>query len=189
MVCVAAVALGSSTYAWFVSNNTVTATTTTISAQSNAPFLKIDKEQLTDTSTTVATRADETSVALYPAEVVKNTDDNKPKFVSAYASAKGVATELANSRFDVGNTEAALTGKYAIKQSFVIGTTDDKAGSFKNLKVSKVELTDNTTTRIAVHVYIWMEGTDADCVNGKSVEDDPSTSDVTVKLAGVASGN
>ena len=42
---------------------------------------------------------------------------------------------------------------------------------------------------IAVHVYIWMEGTDADCVNGKSVEDDSSTYDVTVKLAGVASGN
>ena len=42
---------------------------------------------------------------------------------------------------------------------------------------------------IAVHVYIWMEGTDVDCVNGKSVEDDPSTYDVTVKLAGVASGN
>ena len=35
MVCVAAVALGSSKYAWFVSNNTVKATTTTISAQSN----------------------------------------------------------------------------------------------------------------------------------------------------------
>ena len=42
---------------------------------------------------------------------------------------------------------------------------------------------------IAVHVYIWMEGADADCVNGKSVEDDPSTYDVTVKFAGVASGN
>ena len=148
MVCVAAVALGSSTYAWFVSNNTVTATTTTISAQSNAPFLKIDKEQLKDTSATVATRADETSVALYPAEVVKNTGNNKPKFVSAYASAKDAATELANSRFDVGNTEAALTGHYAIKQSFVIGTTDDKAGSFKNLKVSKVELTGTTTSKL-----------------------------------------
>ena len=144
MVCVAAVALGSSTYAWFVSNNTVTATTTTISAQSNAPFLKIDKEQLTDTSTTVATRADETSVALYPAEVI--ADGTSPKFVSAYASAKDASTELANSRFDVGNTETAVAGKYAIKQSFVIGTTDDKAGSFKNLKVSKVELTGNTTT-------------------------------------------
>ncbi len=41
---------------------------------------------------------------------------------------------------------------------------------------------------IAVHVYIWMEGTDADCVNGKSIEDDPTTYDVTVKLAGVATG-
>ena len=37
-----------------------------------------------------------------------------------------------------------------------------------------------------VHVYIWMEGTDADCVNGKSIEDDLSTYDVTVKFAGVA---
>ena len=36
MVCVAAVALGSSTYAWFVSNNTVKAVTTNISAQSNS---------------------------------------------------------------------------------------------------------------------------------------------------------
>lgn len=42
---------------------------------------------------------------------------------------------------------------------------------------------------IIVHVYIWMEGTDADCVNGKSIEDDPSTYDVTVKLAGVATEN
>ena len=41
MVLVASIALGSSTYAWFVSNNHVTATTSTISAQSNAPFLKI----------------------------------------------------------------------------------------------------------------------------------------------------
>ena len=50
-------------YAWVVSNNTVTATTITISAQLNAPFLKIDKDQLANDSTTVATRADETSVA------------------------------------------------------------------------------------------------------------------------------
>ena len=144
MVCVAAVALGSSTYAWFVSNNTVKATTTTISAQSNAPFLKIDKDALTESSTTVATRADESSVALYPAEVVAN--GTVPKFQSAYASSKSASTELSNSRFDVGDTNDAVTEKYAIKQSFVIGTTDDKAGSFKDLKVSKVELTGATTS-------------------------------------------
>lgn len=39
---------------------------------------------------------------------------------------------------------------------------------------------------IVVHVYIWMEGTDADCVNGKSIENDPSTYYVTLKLAGIA---
>ena len=48
MVCVAAVALGSSTYAWFVSNNTVKGTTTNISAQSNAAFMVIDKTVTND---------------------------------------------------------------------------------------------------------------------------------------------
>ena len=42
---------------------------------------------------------------------------------------------------------------------------------------------------VAVHVYIWMEGTGADCVNGKSVENDDSKYSVTVKFAGVATGN
>lgn len=39
---------------------------------------------------------------------------------------------------------------------------------------------------VAVYVYIWMEGTDADCVNGKSIENSPTTYNVSVKLAGVA---
>lgn len=39
---------------------------------------------------------------------------------------------------------------------------------------------------VAVHVYIWMEGTDADCVNGKSIENSPTTYNVSVKFAGVA---
>lgn len=56
MVCVAAVALGSSTYAWFVTNNKVDATTTNISAQSNAAFMTIE-EGLTGASTSDATSA------------------------------------------------------------------------------------------------------------------------------------
>lgn len=50
MVTVAAVALGSSTYAWFVSNNSVTATTN-ISAQSNSAYLVIDTKTTSTTST------------------------------------------------------------------------------------------------------------------------------------------
>lgn len=37
---------------------------------------------------------------------------------------------------------------------------------------------------IKLRVYIWMEGTDADCVNNAA--EDPATYDVNVKLAGVA---
>ena len=144
MVCVAAVALGSSTYAWFVSNNTVKATTSKISAQSNAPFLKIDKNAITEGSTTSISYAEDTDVNLYPAQVVKNTD-NKPLFKSAYASASTATTELTNSRYDVGDAAKAVAGEFAIKKSFKIGTADAKAGSFKNLKVAGVELTSKGT--------------------------------------------
>ena len=143
MVCVAAVALGSSTYAWFVSNNTVKATTSKISAQSNAPFLKIDKTAITAGSTTAISYADDADVKLYPAQVVKNTDD-KALFKSAYASKSDATTELTNSRYDVGDA-AAVAGEFAIKKSFKIGTADEKAGSFKNLKVAGVELTSKGT--------------------------------------------
>ena len=150
MVCVAAVALGSSTYAWFVSNNTVKATTSKISAQSNAPFLKIDKTAITAGSTTSISYADEADVKLYPAQVVKNTD-NKPLFKSAYASASTATTELTNSRYDVGDAATAVTGEFAIKKSFKIGTADAKAGSFKNLKVAGVDINRKMLAEMAVN--------------------------------------
>lgn len=145
MVLVAAVALGSATFAWFVSNNTVKATTSKISAQSNAPFLKIDKTAISESSTTSISYAEDADVKLYPAQVVKNTTGDKPLFKSAYASAANATTELTNSRYDVGDAAAAVAGDFAIKKSFKIGTADAKAGSFKNLKVSGVELTSKGT--------------------------------------------
>ena len=144
MVLVAAVALGSATFAWFVSNNTVKAETSKISAQSNAPFLKIDKAAITAGSTTSSSYASDADVKIYPAQVVKNTD-NTPLFKSAYASAANAATELTDSRYNVGDAAAAVTGEFAIKKSFKIGTADAKAGSFKNLKVAGVELSSKGT--------------------------------------------
>ena len=141
MVCVAGVALGSSTYAWFVSNNTVTAKTASISAQSNAPFLMIDKTAVSESSGT-SIEFTATATALYPAQVVAN--GTSPKFQSAYAVAKDAATELADSRYDVGTAAEAVTNEFAINETFHIGTADDKAGSFKDLKVSKVELSTDT---------------------------------------------
>lgn len=148
MVLVAAVALGSATFAWFVSNNTVKAETSTITAQSNAPFLKIakDGEKLESTSISYA---DEAAEVLYPSQVVNGVDKadslvkdtTKPLFQSAYAEGRGAAKILDKSRYDVGDPQTAVTGKFAITKTFKIGTDDANAGSFKNLHVTNVEVT------------------------------------------------
>lgn len=159
MVLVAAIALGSSTYAWFVSNNQVTATTSTISAQSNAPFLKIANTKKIDSGhpwadvTTTTDSFVETNVqTLYPAQVVGEFVSGDPevtastaevadvKFQSAYASTAYSAAERANTRFTVGNATTAVTGDYAYMESFYIGSTDAEAGSFANLNVSGVSV-------------------------------------------------
>ena len=38
---------------------------------------------------------------------------------------------------------------------------------------------------VKMRVYIWMEGTDADCINNEAAED-PATYNVNVKLAGIS---
>ena len=59
---------------------------------------------------------------------------------STYASKAGEATMLAGSRFAVGGIDADKRPEYALKQSFDIGTTDAKAGSFQNLKVANIAI-------------------------------------------------
>ena len=149
MVLVAAVALGSATFAWFVSNNKVEATTASVSAQSNAPFLMIGKDtdaKLTDTAATQVAGTND-KVELYPSQWNHQVTDGTYQFESAYASDAGKWDMLANSRFAVGGVDAEHRAEYALKQSFKIGTTDEKAGSFQNLKVASVKVNagDNST--------------------------------------------
>lgn len=156
MVCVAAVALGSSTYAWFVSNNQVTATTTQIAAQSNSAYLVIDNKA-TSVRSTNAAQAGETvgegedktyaDTALYPAQWKNGFDANKTttgnkiyQFETAYASDKTAATEKIGTRFAVGNPTEAVAADYALLNTFYVGTgTYD--GEFTNLKVSNMTVT------------------------------------------------
>lgn len=148
MVLVAAVALGSSTYAWFVSNNKVTGTTTNISAQSNSAYLVIDKEKTKATSKSEYSYQTEAGIkkALYPAQVIADG-----VWESAYAADTKRATEKADTRFTIksagkteGSAEAAVAEEYAITDKFFIGTgTYD--GEFKDLKVTNVELSAPST--------------------------------------------
>ena len=144
MVCVAAVALGSSTYAWFVSNNTVTATTASISAQSNAPFLVISNDAITSGTTDTAVTTAVADATLFPVQMVEANDAATTfKWESAYAAASDASTEKASTRFVV--QESDLT-KYYVKQTFHVGTNGTTKGQFKNLRVSGVSVTPGAET-------------------------------------------
>lgn len=139
MVLVAAIALGSSTYAWFVSNNQVTATTASISAQSNAPFLVISNDAITASSVKTAETTTVSNATLFPVQMVKAEDDASAfKWESAYAAASTASTEKDSTRFVVQSGDET---KYYLKQTFHIGTNGTTQGQFKNLRVSAVSVT------------------------------------------------
>ncbi len=167
MVLVAAVALGSATYAWFVTNNEVKATTSNVSAKSNSAYLVIDTQATSTTSTTAAQADDPANTELYPARwddtftteggTVKATDSASGyyQFETAYASSRGDATEKNGTRFAIGNADTAAANGYAYKNTFYIGTgTYD--GIFKDLKVTNatVTATDDSELSSAVRVLV-----------------------------------
>ena len=156
MVCVAAVALGSSTYAWFVSNNKVDATTTNISAQSNSAYLVIEAgSQTTTNSKTSATGTEKThgdDTALYPAQWKNNFDasgnsanqNGVYQFESAYATDPDKADEQTGTRFKIGDPATAVAADYALLNTFYVGSgTYD--GEFQNLTVSNMTVTETGT--------------------------------------------
>ena len=151
MVCVAAVALGSSTYAWFVTNNKVDATTSTISAQSNAAFMYIrnDKNPSTDLRSDVASL--KTNTELYPAHwsLAKEsaTYTEAGKFYMAYGTAatedgykmdkstlKQIPASGDNDSNAEGSPATAVAGKYAVKNTFKVGS---KGTTLSNLIVDE----------------------------------------------------
>lgn len=144
MVLVAAIALASSTYAWFVSNNKVEATTTNISAQSNSAYLVIDtKKTTTDSKSSVS--AGDTETPLYPAKITKSTA-GAAEWKSAYASTAGKSTMKAGTEFtiDDGTAAKAVEAGYAVKNTFYIGT-GTYAGEFTNLHITGVTVDTKTT--------------------------------------------
>ena len=147
MVCVAAVALGSSTYAWFVTNNKVDATTTNISAQSNAAFMTITNGATgaSNVDTTSATTTLGKDTDLYPATFGEETNSTKGKFMTGYG------TDLDNGTLDgtlklvgtEGTPDEANTAKYALKEQFNISS---KGQNLSDLKVESIETATDAAT-------------------------------------------
>lgn len=152
MVLVAAVALGSATFAWFVTNNKVDATTSTISAQSNAAFMTIAngttgaKDADTKTVTTEVT-----TKPLFPATYGEEDGSTKGTWMTGFGTdldngalsgslaeckdPKGTAT--------AGTTAAALAGDYILQQDYNISS---KGQNLTGLKVEKVTAAEGSTS-------------------------------------------
>lgn len=139
MVCVAAVALGSSTYAWFVTNNTVKATTSTISAQSNAAYMTI---KYNATAVGVDTTEDTATVGnaeLYPATYGEQTGSEKGKFMTGYGTTVTDGTLSGNLKVvgNDGTPDEAVTNKYAVLNNFNISS---RGQNLSDLKVESVSV-------------------------------------------------
>lgn len=137
MVLVAAVALGSATFAWFVTNNKVDATTTNIAAQSNAAYMTIEN------GTAGAKASDKTSVVttitgpikLYPATFGEQSGSTEGTFATGYGKDLDNAT-LASNLTTVGTPDQAGEKGYAKKEQFNISS---KGQNLSDLKVESVE--------------------------------------------------
>ena len=151
MVVVAAVALGSATYAWFVSNNTVKATTSTISAQSNAAFMVIKYDASAIDSDLTADKATIGDTPLYPAQWNKTSE----KFETAYAQTVGASTMKADTLTEVGVPADAVTKEYAVVNTFNISA---KGTNLTALKVAGASIetgnTGNTNLNNALRVLV-----------------------------------
>ena len=151
MVVVAAIALGSSTYAWFVTNNTVKATTSTISAQSNAAFMVIKYDASAIDSDLTADKATIGDTPLYPAQWNKTSE----KFETAYAQTVGAATMKADTLTEVGVPADAVTKEYAVVNTFNISA---KGTNLTALKVAGASIetgnTGNTNLDNALRVLV-----------------------------------
>lgn len=160
MVLVAAVALGSATFAWFVSNNEVTAKTTGVRAQSNTAFMSIEyKKSAIGTKTTHSVDWTDLAVALYPAEVQSdNAAAPAPKFVTAYGTATDDGTK-SGADIVVGDAAKAVADKYAVGEADNYSISS--AGvDLSDLKIDKVDVTTGADKGLKNAVRVLVVGPD-----------------------------
>lgn len=167
MVLVAAVALGSATFAWFVTNNTVKANTNTISAQSNAAFMTIKYNgSAVGVDNTEDTATDDVNKALYPATFGENPTDAAPKGKFAYGYGQKVTADgyMVNSEGlkpvnGTGSLDDAVKGEYAVKEVFKISS---RGQDLKNLRVHSVtagQTTSKSKLNSALRVLVYVDAT------------------------------
>lgn len=151
MVLVAAVALGSATFAWFVTNNTVKATTSSISAQSNASYMTIKyNATAVGADSTFDVAGDTEATKLYPATFGEQNGSTEGQFMTGYGNTvdDGTLYGTLNTVGTAGTPDEAVTKGFAKKNVFNISS---RGQNLSNLKVASVEAksADGNATNLA----------------------------------------
>lgn len=128
------------------------------------------------------------------------SDDGNEELKVVYApyeeTGKGNDAEAINGWTCIGNSTDGKLKPVAVTYPYIYATTytDQNNQNWSATKVGKNYEVSSGTKKIAssvgyngvkMRVYIWMEGTDADCINNEAAED-PATYNVNVKLAGIS---
>ena len=128
------------------------------------------------------------------------SDDGEEELKVVYApyeeTGKGNDAEARDGWTCIGNGTDGKLKPVAVTYPYIYATTytDQNSQNWVATKVGKNYEVSSGTQKIAssvgydgvkMRVYIWMEGTDADCVNNAAAED-PATYNVNVKLAGIS---
>lgn len=130
----------------------------------------------------------------------KYIDDGEEELKVVYAPYEETGTgndaEAVNGWTCIGTGTDGKLKPVAVTYPYIYATTyaDQNNQNWVATKVGKNYEVSSGTKKIAssvgydgvkMRVYIWMEGTDADCVNNAAAED-PATYNVNVKLAGIS---
>jgi ribonucleotide monophosphatase NagD (HAD superfamily) len=159
MVCVAAVALGLSTYAWFVSNNNVDAITTDISAQFNSAYLVIQEATADKTATDNTSESSATAT-----EAVTNQYAHKDTF---YIGTGGYDGSFTNLKVEDVKVSAKDNAKADLVNATETTTLTAKYTDATNKAIAASVSQNNDVT---VDIYVFYDGTDGE-VNSDNLAD------------------
>lgn len=147
MVLVAMIALGSSTYAWFASNNMVKAEGMSVTAVSDTLVLQISNADKSAWGS--AANAKTATANLYPATYKAPADDTWQ-----YGYSDSAASHVLNAA-GLQDVDAGSVDKYRLTNTFYCQTADGSVNA-KDLKVDSVTVTAASTDNLhnAVRVLV-----------------------------------
>lgn len=162
MLLISAVLMGTSTYAWFSMNTTVTATGLSVTAKSNAAYLLISDAENKNGSNTES--LSETVAASYA-----NTETNADKKVYPVTFFSNATAETA-----IGNIKLSETQNYS--EATWIGankwfTANNSNSGNANDSVKNVVLVTEGTTNYMLEYNVWLTlSKDSEAVNNQKVK-------------------